>query len=98
MSLYFNTAKDATFREKEGPRGRAYELLGRDNWFICHSDNNPYTLQAKSETIGTRSFVSNCVYVPVRQRLINKKNIVRATPSGGATVVHTVPRTWNTGN
>ncbi|CAB4002013.1 Matrix metallo ase-9 [Paramuricea clavata] len=88
--------KDATFHEKLGPRGRAYELLGRDSWFMCHTDTTPYTLKARSERIGTQGFVNNCVYVPVKQDMVEKKNIVKTLPTGGAMVVNHVPTTLDT--
>ncbi|XP_028400375.1 uncharacterized protein LOC114523599 [Dendronephthya gigantea] len=88
--------KDATLRERIGPHGRAYELLGRDNWFMCHSDATPYTLQPRSEKIGTQDFVKYCVYVPVKQDMVEKKNIVKTLPSGGAMVVNHVPTTQET--
>lgn len=84
-------------RERIGPHGQAYELLGRDNWFMCHSDTTPYTLKASSERIGTQDFVKYCVYVPVKQDMVEKKNIVKTLPSGGAMVVNHVPTTQDTG-
>ena len=64
---------------------------------MCHTDTTPYTLEARSERIGTQDFVNNCVYVPVKQDVIEKKNIVKTLPSGGAMVVNHVPSTQNTG-
>jgi hypothetical protein len=95
--LHFSVEKDATFHEKLGPRGRAYELLGRQNWYICHTDTTPYTLMALNEKIGTQDFVNNCVYVPMKQDLVEKKNIVKTSSTGGAMVVNHVPTTQETG-
>ena len=64
---------------------------------MCHNDATPYTLSARSERIGTQNFVNNCVYVPVKQDIVEKKNIVKTLPSGGAMVVNQVPTTTNTG-
>ena len=64
---------------------------------MCHADTTPFTLKAISERIGTQDFVNNCVYVPVKQDMAEKKNIVKTFPTGGAMVVNDVPTTENTG-